>query len=86
MDTSFLTNYSKRFQNSSEVETRPSDFHRMILSVMKTFFQRLPPKVTHYRDYSNYGNNIFRDSLFHELSKLNIEKIDLNEFVIVYIQ
>ena len=32
-----------------------SDFHRMIVTVMKTSFQRLPPKIRHYRDYSNYG-------------------------------
>ena len=57
----------------------------MIVTVMKTSFQRLPPKIRHYRDYSNYDNNMFRVSLFNELSKLNIEVIDLNKFITVCI-
>ena len=52
---------------------------------MKTSFQRLPPKIRHYRDYSNYSNIMFRVSLFNELSKLNIEAIDLHKFITVYI-
>ena len=62
-----------------------SDFHRMIVTVMKTSFQRLPPKIRHYRDYSNYGNNTFHVSLFNELSNLSIEAIDLNKYVTVCI-
>ena len=64
------------FQNSGVVKAGLSDFHRMIVTVMKTSFQRLPPKIRHYRDYSNYDNNKFRVSLFNELSKLNIEAIN----------
>ena len=60
-----------------------SDLHRMIVTVMKTSFQSLSPKTRHYRDYSNYDNNIFRNSLCNELSKLNIEAIDLNKFITV---
>ena len=57
--------------------------HRVIVTVMKTSFQSLPPKTRHYRDYSNYDNNIFRNSLCNELSKLNIEATDLNKFITV---
>ena len=67
------------------METGLSDFHRMIVTVMKTFFQRFPPKIRHYGDYSNYDNNIFHVSLFNELSKLNIEAMDFNKFVTVCI-
>ena len=79
----FLMNSPNSFQNSGVVETGLSDFHRMIVTVMKTSFQRLPPKIRHYRDYSNYDNNMFRVSLFNELSKLNIEAIDLDKFTTV---
>ena len=81
----FLTNSPKSFQNSSMVETGLSNFHRTIVTVMKTSFHRLPPKIRHYRDYSNYDNNLFRASLFNELSKLNIEAIGLNKFISVFI-
>ena len=81
----FLMNSPNSFQNSGVVETGLSDFHRMIVTVMKTSFQRLPPKIRHYRDYSNYGNNTFHVSLFNELSNLSIEAIDLNKYVTVCI-
>ena len=81
----FLMNSPNSFQNSGVVETGLSDFHRMIVTVMKTSFQRLPPKIRRYRDYSNYDRNIFRASLINELSKLNIEAIELNKFIIVCI-
>ena len=54
----FFTNSPNSFQNSSVVETGLSDFDRMITTAMKTPFQRLLPKIRHYRD-----NNIFRVSL-----------------------
>ena len=81
----FLVNSPNNFENSSVVETGLSDFHRMIATVMKTSFQRLPPKIRHYRDYSNYDHNIFRVSQFNELSKLNIEATNLYKFVTVCI-
>ena len=80
-----LTNSPNSFQNYSVVEAGPSDFHRMLVTVMKTSFQRLPPKVRHYGDYINYDNNIFRSSLFNELSKLNTEAMGLNKFITVCI-
>ena len=39
----FLTKSPTSFQNSSVVETGLSGFHRMIVTVMTTSFQRLPP-------------------------------------------
>ena len=67
------------------METDLSDFHRMAVILIKTSFQRLPTKIRHYRVYSKYDNNIFRVSLFNELSKSNIEAITLEEFVITCI-
>ena len=46
-----LTNSHLSFQSSSVIETKLSDFHKMIVTVMKTTFQRLDPKIIHYRDY-----------------------------------
>ena len=44
-----LTNSPNIFQNFSVVETRLPDFHRMIFTVMKTSFHRLPPKIRSIR-------------------------------------
>ena len=55
-----LKNSSYSFQNSCVIETGLSDFHRMIVSVMKTTFQKLKPRISHYGDYTQFSNNNFR--------------------------
>ena len=73
-----LTNSSRSFQNSSVVETGLSDFHRMIVTALKTTFQSSPPKLRSNRYYSYFDNGMFRPCLFNDLSKEdvgNIEKI-----------
>ena len=52
-----LTNRARSFQNSCTIETGLSDFHKMIVTVMKTTFRKLPPKVIYYRDFRNFDKN-----------------------------
>ena len=40
-----LTNSNQSFQNSSRIETGLSDFHEMIVSVLKIYFQKKEGKV-----------------------------------------
>ena len=56
-----LTNCLGSFQNSGVVETGLSDFHKMVVIVMKTPYRKSQPKTIHYRDYKNFSNDIFRD-------------------------
>ena len=65
-----LTNSPRSFQNSSVVETGLSDFHSMIVTVLKTKFQRLPSEIRNYRDYSNFDNGTFWACLFNDLFKM----------------
>ena len=46
-----LTNRPKSFQDSTAIDTGLSDFHKMIITVMKTYFEKQNPKVITYRDY-----------------------------------
>ena len=64
-----LMNSPRRFQNSSVVGIGVTDFHRMIVTVLKTTFQRLPPKIRNYRSYKNFDNEMFRACLFNDLSQ-----------------
>ena len=77
----FLTNLPRSFQCSSVLETGLSDFHKMIVTVMKTNFKRMPPKIINYRDYRHFENDIFRNSLLCDLAKENICDTDLNRFI-----
>ena len=58
-----LTNCPGSFQNSCVVETRLSDFHKMVVTAMKTSYRKSQPKIIQYRNYKSFRNDIFRDSL-----------------------
>ena len=45
-----LTNRPKSFQNSSVLETGLSDFYKMTVTVMKTAFEKLKPRVSYFRN------------------------------------
>ena len=48
-----LTKSPCSFQNSVVKETGLSDFHKMIVSVMKTTFQKLKPRIVQITQFSN---------------------------------
>ena len=51
------------FQNSCVVEAGLSDFHKIVVTVMKTSYWKRQHKIIHCRNYENFSNDIFRDSL-----------------------
>ena len=65
----FLTNTSPSFQHTATVETGLSDFHKMVVTVMKTTFPKAQPKIVYYRDYKNFDLPKFRAELRDELKK-----------------
>ena len=67
-----LTNRHHSFQNSCVIETGLSDFHRVTVTVLRSFLENAEPKVIFYRDYKNFTNDNYR-LLIEELSgNLNI--------------
>ena len=58
-----LTNCPGSFQNSCVIETGLSDFHKMIVMVMKTSYRKIEPRVINYQDYKSFSNEGFRESL-----------------------
>ena len=65
----FMTNTSQSFQNTTTVATGLSDFHKMVVTVMKTTFPKAQPKIVYYRDYKDFDLYNFRTDLREELSK-----------------
>jgi len=41
----FITNSYRSFQNTKVLSTGLSDFHKMAITVLKTKFKKLPPKM-----------------------------------------
>ena len=62
-----LTNCPGSFQNSCVIETVLSDFHKMIVTVMKTSYRKIGPSVINYRDYKSFPNEGFRGLLLENL-------------------
>ena len=77
----FITNSPLSFQNTTTVTTGLSDFHKMVVTVMKTSFPKSKPKIIHYRDYKKFDLQAFRRELRNELKNtVNI----LNTFFFEY--
>ena len=52
------TNNPRSFQNSCVSEIGLSDFHRMVVTAMKTSFERLKPRAVNYKDYKSFENAV----------------------------
>ena len=64
-----LTNSNRSFVNSCTNETGLSDFHKMIVTVLKIYFQKREAKVINYRDYRNFSNEEFRQQVLKDILK-----------------
>ena len=62
-----LTNCPGYFQNSCVIETRLSGFHKMIVTVMKTTYRKIEPRVINYQDYKSFISEGFREPLLQNL-------------------
>ena len=62
-----LTNRPGSFQNSCVIETGLSDFQKMIVTVMKTSYWKIEPRVINYRNYKSFSYEKFRESLLENL-------------------
>ena len=71
-----LTNCPNSFQHSCTVETGLSDFHKMTITVMKTTYKKLEPRIINYRDFKSFCNDSFRESLQQALSITSVNGCD----------
>ena len=67
-----MANHPKSFHLSSVFETGLSDFHKLTLTVLKTFHVKHKPKIIHYRNLNHSDNASFRVDLLQELSLENV--------------
>ena len=63
-----LTNRNRSVQRTTTVETSLSDFHYMVVTVIKTTFPKHGPTVINFRNYKT-GEIVFRNELRDELGK-----------------
>ena len=58
-----LTNVPSCIQNACAITTGLSDFHKMVIALMKMTFQKNPPKEFYYRDYKKFYQAVFKGDL-----------------------
>ena len=63
-----ITNCNRSFQNTTCVATGLSDFHNMVITVLKTTFPKAKPKEIQYRDYNKFVSETFRKDIRNKLS------------------
>ena len=63
-----LTNSVHSFQNSCALEIGLSDFHKMTVTVLKSYLEKKQPKIMFYRDFRKFSNNDFRTQLLRDFS------------------
>ena len=58
-----LTNRCRSFQHTTTTETGLSDFHKMIVAVLITTYQKTGPTVVNYIDYNDFSEPKFMREL-----------------------
>ena len=84
-----LTNTIRSFQQSQAFETGLSDFHKLVVTVLKSTFPKSPPQKVTYRSYKNCSNDLLRDEFKNYLlSKQNmtLEFTSLTSFTKIFIE
>ena len=59
----FITSNKYSFQNTTTVCAGASDCHKMVVTVLKTTFEKNKPKELLYREYKHFDNQKFRNEL-----------------------
>ena len=75
----FLTNIPRTFQCTTIIETGISDFHKLVITVLKTFYKKQRPKIIYYRNFKNFGNDNFRQDLKKEYLEFDITNTPLSK-------
>ena len=80
------TNSPQSFQDSCVFETGLSDFQKLTNTVLKQYFPKPTPKIVSYRNYRNFRNDEFRVGLNNEILKHDINNIEYQYFLNVFIE
>ena len=62
------TNMQRRFRHTSLIETGMSDCHKLIRSLFRASFKRIPAKTIECRNYSQFSPEAFLHELDQELN------------------
>ena len=82
----FLIKQQQCFQQTCAIETSISDFHKMVVTVMKTHYKKQKAKTIQYRNYKHFHEQSFNFELNSELLKIDINNAELKEFNDIFLK
>ena len=81
-----LTNCEHCFHSSSTIETGLSDFHKMIITTLKSKLRKKDPLTINYRSYKKINDTLFKCQLNASLNNLNDVDNTYDNFKNTFIQ
>ena len=81
----FLTNSPTSFHNTCLYETGLSDFHKLVVTVLRTIFEPLPRKIIKYRNYKNFDEDKFQCLFKKCLNDFNADDITVDIFKMTFL-
>ena len=80
-----LTNNSHSFQHTQAICSGLSDYHKMVVTVLKNTFRKSKPKEIFYRTYKNFDNEKFKSDLRSNLED-NSNSSDYSDFENIFLR
>ena len=77
----FVTNSHRSFQNIITFASGLSNFHKMILTILKSTFLKVKPKQIVYRKFKNFDVNNFRNEIRTKMQLIDRIETFLEEFL-----
>ena len=74
------------FQQTYVIETGISDFHKMVVTVMKTHYKKRKAKTIQYRNYKHFYQQSFNFELNNKLLKIDINDAELKKFNEIFLK
>ena len=68
------------------IETGLSDYHKMTVTVMKSYFKKKEHGTVNYRSYKKFNVNIFKRDLTTLLQNVNLENLNYERFKEIFMQ
>ena len=82
----FLTNRQQGFQQTHTFEKGISDFHKMVVTIMKTHYKKQKAKTIQYKNYKHFHEQSFNFDLNNESMKIDIINAELKEFNEIFLK
>ena len=81
----FLTNCPRSFYNICLYETGLFTFHKLVVTILRTSFEPLPPKIIQYRNYKNFDEDKFRCIFKKRLNDFKTSDITVDIFKLTFL-